>query len=172
MPPLLCVDERLNLARGARIENFIYKLKEKQNGIKMVVKPKVIPFEESTEITVPGGGKIRRLVTPDKGCSIVYYVVWSTAEPGKALHAWHTHTHYKMEGYEVDYPVTFEETYVIVKGKGAVEWKEGEKIMRQEVKEGDAIFLPMGITEHQVLNTGNTEMLAICVGAPPIKAIK
>ena len=49
-----------------------------------------------------------------------------------------------------------------------IQWKtDAGKIEEEKVGAGDAIFLPVDVTEHQLLNTGNEKMFVVYAGSPP-----
>jgi len=49
-------------------------------------------------------GQIRRIVSTDK-----FFFNVDEISPGHSPHHWHTHTKYRSEGYEIEYPPDFEE---------------------------------------------------------------
>jgi mannose-6-phosphate isomerase-like protein (cupin superfamily) len=88
-------------------------------------------------------------------------------DPGKSPHRWHTHIVDKGEEIEIVYPQDFEEAYYITKGKGVVTWKIGGKQEKLPIEEGDAVYFPIEVAEHQVFNTGNEQMVVVFVATPP-----
>ena len=108
-------------------------------------------------------GQIRRIIATEK----LFFNV-DEVSPGFSPHHWHTHTKYKAEGYEVEYPSDFEEIYFVLSGRGVIQWKtESGKIREQEVAPGDTIHMPPGVVEHQLLNNGTEKIRLAVVGVPP-----
>ena len=106
---------------------------------------------------------VRKIITTEK----LFFNV-DEVSPGFSPHHWHTHTKYKAEGYEVEYPVDFEEIYFILSGRGIIQWKtESGEIREQEVGPGDTIHMPPGVVEHQLLNNGTEKVRLAVVGVPP-----
>ena len=75
---------------------------------------------------------------------------------------------YLGPGYEVNFPENFEEAYIIVSGRGTLQWMTDGEVKEKEVKEGDAIFFPVGTVKHQIVNKGEKPLKHITIGAPPI----
>lgn len=138
----------------------------------MVVEPKILHSADIEPFYPPGGSICRRVVAPRTGCSKVFYAGWCVADPGKPIKRWHTHTYDKGPRYEVTYPKNFEETYLLVQGNGTLHWKVEGRIKQKKVKEGDAIFFPVGVVEHQLVNTGKKTLTVIFVCTPPVMAAR
>lgn len=108
-------------------------------------------------------GQIKKIIATEK----LFFNV-DEVSPGFSPHHWHTHTKYKAEGYEVEYPGDFEEIYFILSGRGVIQWKAGSgEIREQEVGPGDTIHMPAGVVEHQLLNNGTEKIRLAVVGVPP-----
>ena len=139
-----------------------------------MTKPIVIHPTDLDEITWPGGGRGRRMVSPAYPGSknLIMGIIY--VEPGKSPHRWHNHVYDKADDFEIIYPKDFEEAYMIIKGNGIVYWKTGDKINQAEVKEGDVVYFPPGMPEHQLVNTGDELMIVVYAGSPPttIRKIK
>ena len=77
-------------------------------------------------------GQVKKIIATEK----LFFNV-DEVSPGFSPHHWHTHTKYKAEGYEVEYPGDFEEIYFILSGRGVIQWKtESGEIREQEVGPG------------------------------------
>jgi oxalate decarboxylase/phosphoglucose isomerase-like protein (cupin superfamily) len=108
-------------------------------------------------------GQIKKIVATEK-----FFFNVDEVSPGFSPHHWHTHTKYKADGYEVEYPGDFEEIYFILSGRGVIQWKtESGEIREQEVGSGDTIHMPPDVVEHQLLNTGTEKIRLAVVGCPP-----
>ncbi|MEM3698139.1 MAG: cupin domain-containing protein [Candidatus Bathyarchaeia archaeon] len=139
----------------------------------MSTEPVVVKYAAIKFFYPPGGGKAKRMLTPETCGSTHFYGGFAFSEPGKTLHRWHRHTYDRGESYEVEFPPDFEEAYFIVEGEGTLQWKIYDQIKECKVEKGDAIFFPKGCCEHQLLNTGKNTLTAVFVGAPPkIKIMK
>ena len=120
-----------------------------------------------------GAGYMKRIIYPHKVPAKGFAFGFAEVPPGKSLHRWHKHTGDKVQGIEVVYHPDFEELYFIIKGSGAVQWKEADgTVGEKSVGERDTILFCEGVPEHQVLNTGSENMLLVFVGCPPVKIIK
>jgi len=131
-----------------------------------VSEPIVVKPSDVEERTWPGGGKGRKMITPDFPGSKNLMIGIICADPGKSPHRWHTHTVDRGEKNEIVYPENFEEAYFIIKGKGNLTWKANGEEKDVVVEEGDAIYFPMKVAEHQVLNTGDEQLILLFVGTP------
>ena len=140
-------------------------------------KIKVVRLEDvepDTLMDVEAGlGYMKRIIYPHKVPAKGFAFGFAEVPPGKSLHRWHKHTGDKVKGLEVVYHPDFEELYFILKGSGAVQWKEPNgEVKEQSVGEKDTILFSEGVPEHQVLNTGSENMVVVFVGCPPVKIIK
>jgi mannose-6-phosphate isomerase-like protein (cupin superfamily) len=112
-------------------------------------------------------GWIKRIVYPPHVKTKGLILGVSEVNPGFAVHRWHRHVSDKAEGYEVVYPKDFEEVYYIVEGSGLMQWKtETGEIEEEKVSGGDAVFLPVDVVEHQLLNRGTEKMVVVFCGYP------
>lgn len=134
--------------------------------------PIIVHPSDVEDVEWPGGGKGRRMISPLVPGSKKLLLGIIYVEPGKSAHRWHTHTYDRADTFEIIYPEDFEEAYFIVKGKGTVYWKIGDEVKQVEVEEGDAIYFPVGVVEHQLVNTGSDIMIVIYAGTPPVKVKK
>ncbi|MFQ6080297.1 MAG: cupin domain-containing protein [Candidatus Bathyarchaeia archaeon] len=134
--------------------------------------PVVVRPSDVEHVVWPGGGQGRRMITPDIPGSKNLLVGIIYVDPGKIAHRWHTHTRDKAETFEIIYPETFEEAYLIIKGRGTLCWRVRGEEKRMDVKEGDAIYFPIGVVENQVVNTGEERMVIVYVATPPVRVVK
>lgn len=110
------------------------------------------------------------MITPEFPGSKNLMVGIISAEPGKSPHRWHSHVVDRADDFEILYPDGFEEVYFIVKGNGKLTWRKTDgKVRETPVQQGDAIYFGKDIAEHQVLNTGDKEMVLVFVGSPPTR---
>jgi mannose-6-phosphate isomerase-like protein (cupin superfamily) len=128
---------------------------------------KIVKSDEVKAQNIRGLGKeagqIKRMIATEK-----FFFNIDEVSPGFSPHHWHKHTKYRSEGYEVEYPGDFEEMYFIISGRGVIQWKtESGVIQEQEVGPGDAIHMPPGVVEHQLLNNGTEKIRLAVVGVPP-----
>lgn len=108
-------------------------------------------------------GQIKRIIATEK----LFFNV-DEISPGFSPHHWHTHSKYKADGYEVEYPKDFEEIYFVLDGRGVIQWKtDSGEIQEQEVGPGDTIHMPAGVVEHQLFNNSKEKIRIAVVGVPP-----
>ena len=132
-----------------------------------MVPPKVIKAADIEPQNLRGqpreAGQVKRVVATDK-----FFFNIDEVSPGKSPHHWHRHTKYVAEGYEVEYAADFEEIYFVISGRGAIQWKtERGEMHEQEVGPGDTIYMPPGVVEHQLFNSGSETIRIAVVGVPP-----
>ena len=109
------------------------------------------------------------LTSPSVCGSRFLYVGIEYVKPGESPHRWHSHDYDKSEKFEVRYPQSFEEAYVIINGEGTLYYEAGSKKVSQRVEGGDSIFFPRGMPKHELVNTGPKTMTLVFAGAPPPK---
>jgi oxalate decarboxylase/phosphoglucose isomerase-like protein (cupin superfamily) len=129
--------------------------------------PKIVRSDDVQGRNLRGQGKeagqVKRLIATEK-----FFFNIDEVGPGHSPHHWHRHTKYRAEGYEVEYPADFEEMYFVLSGRGVIQWKtESGEIQEQPVGPGDAIHMPPGIVEHQLLNNGTETIRIAVMGVPP-----
>ena len=108
-------------------------------------------------------GQVKRVVTTKK----LFFNV-DEISPGHSPHHWHTHSKYRSEGFEIEYPPDFEEIYFVISGRGVIQWKtDSGEVNEQEVGPGDTMHMPAGVVEHQLLNNGSEMLRIAVVGVPP-----
>jgi len=130
---------------------------------------KIIKADEIKPQNIRGQGKeagqIRRVVATEK-----FFFNIDEISPGFSPHAWHTHGKYQADGVAVEYAADFEEMYFVLSGRGVIQWKtESGEVREQAVGPGDAIHMPPGVVEHQLLNNGTEPVRIAVVGVPPPK---
>jgi len=106
----------------------------------------IINVDDVEANTVPGGGRIKRIIGSECAKNMALAIGIFRSGEGLVLH---------------DHPKE-EEFYYILCGKGTVTVGDQEK----EVKEGDALYVPMGV-KHRIVNTGNEELRSVFVLSPP-----
>lgn len=132
-----------------------------------MTQPKIVKSDEIQPQNIRGFGKeageVRRIIATGK-----FFFNVDEVSPGFSPHHWHQHTKYRANGYEVEYPADFEEMYFILSGRGVIQWKtESGEIKEQAVGPGDAIHMPPGVVEHQLLNNGSEKVRLAVIGVPP-----
>ena len=132
-----------------------------------MTQPRIVKSDEIQPQNIRGFGKeageIRRIIATGK-----FFFNVDEVSPGFSPHHWHQHTKYRANGYEVEYPADFEEMYFILSGRGVIQWKtESGEIREQAVGPGDAIHMPPGVVEHQLLNNGSEKIRLAVIGVPP-----
>lgn len=129
--------------------------------------PVLIKPEEGKKVTGAFGGYGYRILTQKHSPNLVMGILY--VDPGKAPHRWHTHDKPDSAGdFEVNYPEGFEEAFVIVQGRGLMQWKEDGEIREQRVETGDCVYCPPGIVEHQIYNDQETPMTVVYSATPPM----
>jgi len=106
----------------------------------------IIAIDDIEARTVPGGGKIKRVIGSESARNMALAI--GIFQPGEGLVL---HDHPKEE-----------EFYYILCGKGTVTIGEEER----EVKEGNVLYVPMGV-KHRIVNTGSEELRSVFVLSPP-----
>lgn len=93
-------------------------------------------------------------------------------EPGGSPYPWHRHTRGSLPRAEYIYPRGFVEFYYILNGSAKIQRKTPDgKVHEEAVSEGDGIFSPEDVMEHQALNTGNGKLTVLGGLIPPVKTI-
>jgi mannose-6-phosphate isomerase-like protein (cupin superfamily) len=141
-------------------------------GGKNMAKIKVIKLDEVEAQPLPGAqdekaGLMKRIIYPPRVQSRGVFFAYAECSPGHSPHRWHTHLGDSAPGYKVEYPDTFEEVYYIIKGKGKIQWKTPDgAIQESPVMQGDTIFMPVGVPEHQLINDGEEKIVVAACGCP------
>ena len=112
-------------------------------------------------------GWMKRVIYPQNVATKGVFFGVAEVNPGHSPHRWHTHVEDSAKGYKVEYPEDFEEVYYIMSGRGKLQWKtETGEIEEEPVGPGDTIFMPVGVTEHQLLNDGDQKIVMVACGYP------
>jgi mannose-6-phosphate isomerase-like protein (cupin superfamily) len=133
---------------------------------------RVIKLHEAESQPIPGttddkAGFIKRIVYPPAVVSQGTFFAYAECNPGHSPHRWHTHLEDSAPGYKVEYPEEFEEVYYILSGRGKMQWKtDTGEIEEEPVGPGDTIFMPVGVTEHQLMNDGDEKIVMVACGYP------
>lgn len=115
-------------------------------------------------------GSVRRIIYPPEVMTKGLFMGIGETTPGFSPHRWHTHKSDEAEGYQVEYPDNFEEIYFIISGGGLMQWKkEDGKTEEVKVETGDTIFMPVGISEHQLFNNRDEKLVMLFCGSPTPK---
>jgi mannose-6-phosphate isomerase-like protein (cupin superfamily) len=126
------------------------------------VEPTLLPATRGKE-----AGWLKRIVFPPNVDTKGAFFGVAEVNPTYSVHRWHSHVRDKAEGYEVVYPENFEEVYYIISGTGVVQWKtDGGKVKEENVSAGDTMFFPIGVAEHQLVNTSDEKMFVAFFGTP------
>ena len=133
----------------------------------MILRSSEIESQPLPSLAGHEGGCIKRIVYPHKVPTKSQFMGITEVNPGYSPHRWHNHVRDAAEGYEITYPQGSEETYYIVGGRGTIQWKTPEGILREEdVSAGDTLFFPVGVGEHQLLNSGTEKLVVVYFGSP------
>lgn len=130
--------------------------------------PKIIHARDVKCLQIHPRVKRKRLVT--KKTTGVRNLMFSIAyiDPKETPHSWHTHEGPFFDGQRRrNYPRNFEEFYFVLRGKCTVFWRIGEQEKQEQAEEGDLIYFPPGVVEHQVVNTGAESLILAVIMAPP-----
>lgn len=133
-----------------------------QNNAPYVIKP-----EDGIAIQGAFGGRGYRMLTKQHSNKLCIGIL--KVEAGMSPHRWHAHDRPdEKDGFKVVYPEGFEEAYLIAEGRGVLQWKENGQVKEQRVETGDAVYFPMDVYEHQLLNDQETPMTVFYATAPPV----
>jgi mannose-6-phosphate isomerase-like protein (cupin superfamily) len=142
-------------------DQFAFGKEDLMGEIKVIRRAEVKPelFRGQTE----EGGQCRKIIVTKR-----MFLNVDEVNPGFSPHRWHKHTTDEGQGYRTDYAEDFEEIYYIVSGSGVIQWK-GEKgeVREEKVSPGDTIYMPPGLGEHQLLNSGTEKIVLMVIGTPP-----
>lgn len=129
--------------------------------------PELIKPSQGKNLTGLVDGHGWRILTDRHSSKMVMGLIY--VDPGKSPHRWHNHdSQDSKDGYTVHYPEGFEEAYVVVQGRGLLQWKENGEIKEQRFETGDCIYCPPGVVEHQLLNDQEVPMTVVYAGTPPM----
>jgi len=134
----------------------------------MSQKPRIISSREITLQKIKPGVARKRLITRKMGGARNLMFSMAYVEPNETPHAWHTHSGPFFDGErQNEYPKDFEEYYFVLKGKCTVFWRINGQEEQEQAAEGDLLFFPVGVVEHQVVNTGEETLVMAVIMAPP-----
>jgi mannose-6-phosphate isomerase-like protein (cupin superfamily) len=129
--------------------------------------PVVIKPEQGKKLTGALGGYGWRILTHQYSSKLVMGIIY--VDPGKSPHRWHTHDKPDSAAdFTVSYPEGFEEAFVVVQGKGVLQWKENGQVKERRFETGDCIYCPAGVVEHQLFNDQESPMTVVYAATPPM----
>lgn len=130
--------------------------------------PRIIRSKEITLHELRPGVARKRLITREMGGARNLMFSMAYVGPNETPHSWHTHSGPFFDGErQNEYPRDFEEYYFVLKGKCSVFWKIDGEEKQEQAAEGDLLFFPVGVVEHQVVNTGKETLVMAVIMAPP-----
>lgn len=134
-------------------------------------RPSVIRRRELTTVRLSAGNALlTRIIWPESGISSKLFLGIAECTPGDSPHRWHVHTRDSVPEAEYIYPKGFEEFYYVVRGSATLQWKAPDGTIHEEpASEGDTIYMPPDVMEHQVLNTGKETLTVFYGMTPPVK---
>jgi len=135
----------------------------------MAVIPKVIRSKDVPATRIYTGALSKKLVRLRNVGAKNLQISMVITEPSKSPHSWHTHKGSFIDsGTRRKFPLNCEEFYFVLKGKGKLCWRTNEQESTEDISEGDLIFFPSGVVEHQVINTSTQQLVSLIIMAPPI----
>ena len=134
----------------------------------VITRPLIVKGKDAPLHKLHGDGKIRRLIYPATVGSEKLFIGVAEVEPGEAPHVFHKHEKEKIGKLELEYDSDFEEFYYVVAGSGSMQWKTDDGTLHERaVDAGDAIYMPPGVCEHRIFNSGGERLTVLYGGAPP-----
>jgi mannose-6-phosphate isomerase-like protein (cupin superfamily) len=135
--------------------------------------PRIVRAEDAALHPLHGDGRIRRLIYPATVASQRIFIGLAEVPPGEAPHVFHRHGSEIIGDGKLEYARDFEEFYFIVEGEGSMQWKpEAGGLTEVAVKAGDAIYMPPGVVEHRIFNSGTQTLKVLYGGSPPATVTK
>jgi len=135
-----------------------------------MTEPQIIRSQDCEPHPLHGEGKIKRIIYPTTVGSKKLFVGVAEVGIGEAPHVFHRHGTEIVGTTRLDYAEDFEEFYYVVSGSGTMQWILPDGSLREAaVSAGDAVYLPPGVVEHRVLNTGSSLLRVLYGGTPPAK---
>jgi uncharacterized cupin superfamily protein len=135
--------------------------------------PRIVRGEDAAPHPLHGNGRIRRLIYPATAGSQRIFIGLAEVPPGEAPHVFHRHGSEIIGDVRLEYAVDFEEFYFIIEAEGTMQWKpEAGGLTEVPVKAGDAIYMPPGVVEHRIFNSGSTTLKVLYGGSPPATVTK
>jgi mannose-6-phosphate isomerase-like protein (cupin superfamily) len=141
-----------------------------ETGVPPPVLPKIVRYRDYAAHGLHGEGAIRRAIYPDTAGSARLFVGLAEFGPGTAPHVFHRHDTEVVGDRRLSYAPDFEEFYFVVEGAGLMQWKlEDGSLVEEPVAAGDSIYMPPGVVEHRIFNTGGGIMRVLYGGTPPAR---
>ncbi|MCP5367476.1 MAG: cupin domain-containing protein [Hyphomicrobiales bacterium] len=132
--------------------------------------PRIIRAGTGAAHAFHGDGAITRLIYPDTAGSRKLFIGLADVAPGQAPHVFHRHDREVVGDRELAYADDFEEFYFVVSGRGTMQWiDETGATVEQPVAAGDAVYMPVGVMSHRILNTGDERLTVLYGGTPPAR---
>ncbi len=133
-----------------------------------MAEPRIVRLEQAELHPLHGEGRIRRLIYPGTVGSAKIFVGIAEVAPGEAPHVFHRHGRETVGSVELAYTDDFEEFYFVVEGSASMQWIIDDGTLREQpVKAGDAIYMPPGVVEHRIYNSGAGRLRVLYGGSPP-----
>ena len=135
-----------------------------------MTEPQIIRSQDCEPHPLHGEGKITRIIYPTTVGAKKLFVGVAEVAIGEAPHVFHRHGTEIVGATRLDYAEDFEEFYYVVSGSGTMQWILPDGSLREAaVSAGDAVYMPPGVVEHRVLNTGSSLLQVLYGGTPPAK---
>jgi mannose-6-phosphate isomerase-like protein (cupin superfamily) len=132
------------------------------------VVPRIVRSQDFAAHALHGEGTIRRAIYPDTVGSRSLFIGLAEFPPGTAPHVFHRHGTERVGTRRLTYAKDFEEFYFVVDGHGTMQWRtEDGRLFEEPVAPGDAVYMPPGVVEHRVFNSGGSPMRVLYGGTPP-----
>lgn len=132
------------------------------------VVPRIVREREYASHALHGDGSIRRAIYPDTVGSARLFVGLAEFGPGTAPHVWHRHASEIVGDKRLIYALDFEEFYFVVAGSGLMQWRLDDGAEQHcSVEAGDCVYMPPGVVEHRIFNSGASPMRVLYGGSPP-----
>ncbi len=137
-----------------------------------MTEPKILKLDEIESRPLFGSegfheGWIKRIVYHPYVDTKKVYVGMLEVNPGFYAHRWHTHTSDRSKDSQLVFSEDYLEIYHLVSGRGTVQWKNKDgRIEERTAVSGDTIYFPVGMPEHQFINSGTEKIRLIIVGVP------
>ena len=131
--------------------------------------PVIVRLANGIPHKLHGDGAITKLIYPENVGSVNFFCGMAEIPPGSFAHVFHRHAVEVHGNTQIAYSPDFEEFYFVHIGEGTMQWREDEnsELFEQPVAAGDCIYMPPGVVEHRMLNTGEETMFLLYGGTPP-----
>lgn len=134
------------------------------------VVPRIARYRDYRSHGLHGEGTIKRAIYPDTLGSVRLFIGLAEFGTGTAPHVFHRHGTETIGGKRLTYAPEFEEFYFVVTGSGVMQWKlDDGQLVEEPVAAGDSIYMPRGVVEHRIVNTGVGTMRVLYGGTPPAR---